>query len=58
MKGVNMIDWFDEDKELEKFIQKHNIVPTHQEKLILTLAILHGVIVYSDHQIKKLNGEI
>ena len=39
--------------ELERFIEKHNIAPTLEEKLLLKLAILHGVIVYNEHLIRR-----
>ena len=49
--------WLDEDKELDKFIAKYDIVPTYTEKLILKLAILHGVIAYNEHEIRKIKGD-
>jgi len=51
------MDWFDEEKELEKFIKKYDIVPTYSEKIILKLAMLHGAIVYNEHNIKEKYGE-
>lgn len=47
------MDCIDENKEVEIFIAKHNIMPTHEEKLILKLAILHGAITYNEWRLKK-----
>lgn len=45
------------DLELDKFIKKYNLALTKDEKVIIKLAIVHGVIVYNDLYIKKLKDE-
>ena len=42
-----------EDKEVEKFIEYHSIIPTSDEKLLLKLAIIHGAMAYNKYLIIK-----
>ena len=42
-----------EELEVQKFIERYNIVPTNDERTLLKLAIIHGAMAYNEWQIKK-----
>lgn len=44
----------DDEKEVDKFIEKYDIIPTHRERLILKLAILHGAMAYNQWRMDQL----